>query len=97
MPHYITLFRFTQKGIENIKQGASRIDAGKKAIEAAGGKLKAFYVTLGQYDGVLIAEYPNDEAAAKLSLTTSALGNVRGETLRAFTEDEYRKLIASLP
>jgi uncharacterized protein with GYD domain len=97
MPHYITLFRFTQKGIENIKQGASRIDAGKKAIEAAGGKLKAFYVTLGQYDGIIIAEYPNDEAAAKLSLTTSALGNVRGETLRAFTEEEYRKLIASLP
>lgn len=97
MPHYITLFRFTQKGIENIKQGASRIDAGKKAIEAAGGKLKGFYVTLGQYDGVLIAEFPNDEAAARLSLATGSLGNVRGETMRAFTEEEYRKLIASLP
>lgn len=97
MPHYITLFRFTQKGVENIKQGLSRLDAGKKAAEAVGGKLKAFYVTLGQYDGVIIAEYPNDEAVAKLSLATSALGNIRGETLRAFTEEEYRKLIASLP
>ena len=97
MPHYITLFRFTQKGLENIKGAASRIDAGKKAIEAAGGKVKGFYVTLGQYDGVLIAELPNDEAVAKLSLATGALGNVRGETMRAFTEEEYRKLIASLP
>jgi uncharacterized protein with GYD domain len=97
MPHYISLLRFTQKGIEHIKQGPSRIDAGKKAIEAAGGKLKGFYVTLGQYDGVLIAEFPNDEAAARLSLATGALGNVRGETMRAFTEEEYRKLVASLP
>lgn len=97
MPHYITLFRFTQKGAEAIKQGPARLDAGKKAIEAAKGKLKAFYVTLGQYDGVIIAEFPNDEAAARLSLATASLGNVRGETLRAFTEEEYRKLIGSLP
>lgn len=97
MPHYVTLFHFTQKGIENVKQGMSRLDAGKKAVEAGGGKLKGFYVTLGQYDGILITEFPNDEAAAKLALATGTLGNVRGETMRAFTEDEYRKLIASLP
>ena len=97
MPHYITLFRFTQKGIENIKQGPSRLDAGKRAIEASGGKLKGYYLTLGRYDGMIISELPNDEAVAKLALTTGSLGNVRSETLRAFTEDEYRKLIASLP
>ena len=56
MPHYITLFRYTQKGVENIKQGPSRLDAGKKAIEATGGKLKGFYLTMGQYDAVAIAE-----------------------------------------
>jgi uncharacterized protein with GYD domain len=97
MPHYITLFRYTQKGIESIKQGPSRLDAAKKAIEGAGGKLKGFYLTMGQYDAVGIVELPNDEAGAKLALTTASQGNLRGETLRAFTEEEYRKLIASLP
>lgn len=96
MPHYITLLRYTQKGAENIKQGPSRLDAAKKALEAAGGKVKGFYLTLGQYDAVAIAELPNDEAVAKLNLTTASQGNVRTETLRAFTEEEYRKLIASL-
>jgi uncharacterized protein with GYD domain len=56
MPHYITLFHFTQKGVENIKQGPSRFDAGKKAIEAGGGKLKGFYVTMGQYDAIAIED-----------------------------------------
>ena len=97
MPHYITLLRFTQKGMEDIKGGPSRLDAAKKVIEAAGGKIKGFYLTLGQYDGVGIVELPNDEAAAKLALTQASRGTVRGETLRAFTEEEYRKLISTLP
>lgn len=97
MPHYITLFRITQKGIEDIKGGPSRLDAAKKAIEAAGGKVKGFYLTLGQYDAIGIVELPNDEAAAKIALANASRGTIRGETLRAFTEDEYRKLIASLP
>jgi uncharacterized protein with GYD domain len=97
MPHYITLFRYTQKGIESVKQGPARLDASKKTIEALGGKLKAFYLTMGQYDAIAISEFPNDEALAKLALTTASQGNLRGETLRAFTEEEYRKIIASLP
>jgi uncharacterized protein with GYD domain len=97
MPHYITLFRFTQKGAEDIKGGPSRLDAAKKSIEGAGGKIKGFYLTMGQYDAVGIVELPNDEAMAKIALANSSRGTVRGETLRAFTEEEYRKLIASLP
>jgi uncharacterized protein with GYD domain len=97
MPHYITLFRFTQKGVEDIKGGPARLDAGKKAIEAAGGKIKGFYLTMGRYDAVGIVELPSDEAAAKIALANATRGTIRGETLRAFTEEEYRKLIASLP
>jgi uncharacterized protein with GYD domain len=97
MPHYITLFRLTQKGVEDIKGGPARLDAGKKAIEAAGGKIKGFYLTMGRYDAVGIVELPSDEAAAKIALANASRGTIRGETLRAFTEEEYRKLIASLP
>jgi uncharacterized protein with GYD domain len=52
---------------------------------------------MGQYDAVVIAEAPNDEVVAKFLLATGAQGHVRTETLRAFTEDEYRKIIAGLP
>lgn len=97
MPTYISLLHFTQKGVENIKDGPKRVDAAKQAFRAAGAELKAFYLVTGQYDALVISEAPNDETVAKLALATAALGNVRTETLRAFTEDEYRKIIASLP
>ena len=62
-----------------------------------GCELKGFYLVMGQYDAVVISEAPNSEAVAKLALTIGSKGNVQTETLRAYTEDEYRKLISSLP
>ena len=97
MPTYISLVRWTQKGIENIKESPSRLDAAKKTFQAAGGELKEFYLVTGQYDMVVVAKFPDDETLAKAVLVTGALGNVRTESLRAFTEDEYRKIIADLP
>jgi uncharacterized protein with GYD domain len=97
MPTYISLIRFTQKGMETIKEGPKRLDAAKERFRAAGGELKAFYLVTGQYDAVAIAELPNDEAVARVALANGSMGNVRTETLRAFTEDEYRKIIAALP
>lgn len=97
MPTYITLFRYTQKGAQEIKGGPGRLDAAKQAAKAAGGEIKAFYLTLGQYDGVLITEAPNDEVVATRLLHTASQGNLQTETLRAFTESEYRKIVAALP
>ncbi len=97
MPTYISLLRYTQKGIEKIKESPARLDAAKKTFREAGGELKAFYLTTGQADAVAIFEMPSDDAAAKLTLTLGAHGNIRTETMRAFTEPEYRKIIAALP
>jgi uncharacterized protein with GYD domain len=97
MPTYISLFRYTQKGIEGIKDGPARLDAAKQVLAAAGGKLLGFYLTMGQYDLVTIAEFPDDETVARTALTGASQGFVRGETLRAFNEGEYRKIVASLP
>jgi uncharacterized protein with GYD domain len=97
MPTYITLTSYTQKGIENIKESPARLDAVKQAARRMGGEVKAFYLTMGQYDIVLVAEAPNEETLAKLLLTIGAQGNVRTQTLRAFTEDEFRKIVAELP
>lgn len=97
MPTYISLLNFTQKGAETIKDGPKRVEAARKAFKAAGAELKAWYLTMGKYDAVAISEAPNDETVAKLALATAALGNVRTQTMRAFPEDEYRKIVASLP
>lgn len=97
MPTYITLLRWTQKGIENIKTGPSRLDKVKEAIKAAGGEMKGFYLTMGAYDMVAISEAPDDTSYLKVVLAAASQGNVHTETLRAFTEDEFRKIIAALP
>jgi uncharacterized protein with GYD domain len=96
MPTYVSMIRFTEQGIRNIKEGPNRLDAAKKAFQAAGGELKAFYLTMGRYDAVIVSEGPSDEVAATLALSLGSLGNVRTETMRVFTEPEYRKIIGAI-
>jgi uncharacterized protein with GYD domain len=96
MPTYISLINFTQKGAEAIKDGPKRLDAAKQRLRAAGAEMKAFYLVTGQYDAVSIIEAPNDEVATKIAMGTAALGFVRTQTCRAFTEDDYKEMAASL-
>jgi uncharacterized protein with GYD domain len=97
MPTYITLLRYTQQGIEKMKDSPTRLEAAKQSVRAMGGELKAYYLVMGQYDAVVISEAPDDETATRFALATGARGFVRTETLRAYTEEEYRKIIAALP
>jgi uncharacterized protein with GYD domain len=97
MPTYVSFIRYTEQGVRNMKEGPARVDAARKAFQAAGGELKAFYMTFGEYDAVVISEGPNDETAAKLALSIGAQGNLRTTTSRAFTEAEFRKIVAGLP
>jgi uncharacterized protein with GYD domain len=97
MPTYIALLRFTEQGIQNVKDSPNRVAAARQAFEAAGGRLRDVYVVMGQYDFVATVEAPDDETVARMALALAARGNVRSETMRAFTEDEYRRIIAALP
>lgn len=97
MPTYITLFHWTQLGIENVKVSPTRLDAARQLFQQMGGEVKAFYTVMGQYDAVLISEAPDDETMAKIMLTATSHGAVRSETMRAFTEEEYGKIIAAIP
>jgi uncharacterized protein with GYD domain len=97
MPTYLSLINFTDQGIKNIKDSPKRLDATKKALQKLGGELKSFHLTQGSFDGVLIFDLPNEQALTSFLLTTGAAGNVRTTTVRAFTEEEYRKHIKALP
>lgn len=97
MPTYISLLNWTDQGIKTVKDSPKRLEAAKKSLKDLGAELKTFYMTQGSYDAALIIEAPNDEALAKFLLKIGSAGNVRTTTLRAYPEDEYRKIIASLP
>ena len=97
MPTYITLANWTEQGIRNVKESPQRLDAAKKAVEAAGGKWVSFYMTMGRYDMVVIIEAPGDEVASAVLLAIGSGGSVRTETMKAYPEAEYRNIVAKIP
>ena len=97
MAKYISLVNYTQKGVENIKDSPNRLDAFKQACQSMGAKVEGFYLTMGRYDLVVIVDAPDPETVAKIILATASRGAISTETLPAFTEEEYRKIISELP
>jgi uncharacterized protein with GYD domain len=97
MPTYVILMNLTEQGVRNIKEAPARIEATEKAVEAAGGKLIAFYLVMGQYDYVAIAEGPSDEVALTQLIGLAMQGNVRTTTLKAFTREEFAEIVKKLP
>lgn len=97
MPSYLSLLNWTDQGVHNAKGSPDRLEAVKKAAQSAGGRVIFFYMLMGEYDMAVLMELPNDEVAAKLILSAGMQGNIRSKTSRAFTEEEYRRIIGSLP
>ncbi len=97
MSAYILLMNYTQQGIENIKESPARLDKARDLLQTLGGEVKDFYLTMGSHDIVVVIEAPDDETVAKFVLTAGSHGNVRTTTLKAFSEDEFRSIIGSLP
>ena len=96
MPTYIALMNWTGAGIQQVKDSPKRLDAGRKAFKKLGVKLKDTYLTIGRYDLVCLLEAPDDETFAKAMLTLASKGAIRSETLKAFNEAEYRKIIDAI-
>ena len=97
MPTYIIMSKWTSQGLQNIKQSPSRLDAARKAYEAVGIKITAFFMTTGKYDMFAVVEAPDDVTFAKALLANVSQGSFTTETCRAFTENEYRQIISGLP
>ena len=97
MPKYISLVKYTPKGVENVEDSPNRLDAVKKLCKSMDARVESFYLTMGQYDMVLIMDAPDSATVAKLILKIASQGSVSTETLPAFTEEEYREIITYLP
>lgn len=96
MPTYLIQSQWTDQGIRNVKESAKRLDIGKKKLKEMGGEIKAVYLTTGAYDMLAVAEVPSDAAMAAYVLWLGSQGNLRTQTVKAFTEDEYRSIVGQL-
>jgi uncharacterized protein with GYD domain len=96
MATYISLVNFTDQGIRSIKDSPKRADAFKAMAKKLGVTVKEIYWTVGRYDVVTVLE-GEDEAVTTALLKVGSLGNVRSETLRAFSGAEIGRIVASIP
>jgi uncharacterized protein with GYD domain len=96
MPTYIVLASFTEQGIANVKDTLKRADAAKAAAKKSGATLKELYWTLGQHDIVAIFEAPDDETITAVGLTIGKAGNVRTQTLRAFSAADMKSILGKV-
>ncbi|TMA40769.1 MAG: GYD domain-containing protein [Deltaproteobacteria bacterium] len=97
MATYVTLLKYTDQGIKAIKEGPSRLEKARQALKSMGGEVRSFHLVQGRYDAIVFVEAPNDEVVAKFALAVGSQGNVRSETMRAFNEEEYRRIVSGLP
>ena len=96
MPKYVVLLNLTDQGIRNIREQPAQRAALRDRLRALG-VTRDFYFTMGPYDGVVIADAPDDETLAKVVLAVGSTGNFRTMTMKAFPEDEADSIIASMP
>jgi uncharacterized protein with GYD domain len=96
MTTYVALVNWTDQGSRDVAGSPKRLDAARKQLESMGGRVHSVYMTMGEYDLVLIYDAPDDAIAARLSLMLGRQGNVRTKTMKAFPEAAYREIVTSL-
>jgi uncharacterized protein with GYD domain len=96
MPTFIIAMNWTEQGIRNLKEAPKRAAAAREMGKKLGVDIKHLYLTNGQFDLVSIVESANGDNVAKFCMQLGALGNVRTRTVRAWSENEYMKLISEL-
>lgn len=97
MATYVSLVNFTEQGVRSIRDTTKRAKAFIELAKKSGVTVKNLYWTLGSCDLITITEAPNDEAATALLLSVAAMGNVRTETLRAYSAEEMDKILTRMP
>ena len=89
--------KLTEQGVKDIKNFEKRFETSTEFLKQLGAKLVGFWLTLGEYDYVTVAEAPNDEVAMQFLMTLGAAGNVRTTTMKAFSIEEMKKIIKKIP
>ena len=96
MATYVMLVQWTEQGMRQVEDSPKRLDAARRVLKEMGGDIRAFYMTMGDYDLVAIYDAPDDAVAARFTLMLGKLGNVRTTSLKAFPEEAFRQIVNSL-
>jgi uncharacterized protein with GYD domain len=94
---YIALVNFTDQGVRQIRQTTERAKALMNAAANLGVRIKEVYWTLGPFDAVITADAPDEETLTAFTLSVGSLGNIRTQTMRAFSADEMNKILEKVP
>jgi uncharacterized protein with GYD domain len=97
MATFIATIKFTEQGLENIKDTCDRAETFKSAAKKMDVKVRDVYWTLGPADGVIIFDAPDEETATAAMLHLSSLGNVTTQTARAYKAAEMQQILGKLP
>jgi uncharacterized protein with GYD domain len=93
MPIYVSLVNWTEQGVKNFRDTVRRADDYRGLVEQSGGQVRQLLWTLGEYDLVVVTDFPDDETATTVLLQTVAGGNVRTTTMKAFDADQMSAII----
>jgi uncharacterized protein with GYD domain len=96
MANYVILATFTDQGVRTVKESPKRAEAFRQMAKTFGVTVKEIFWTQGRYDIVAVTEAPDEIAATALNLSLSALGNIRTESLRAFSAQEMTKIVGKM-
>jgi uncharacterized protein with GYD domain len=96
MVAYVVLANFTEQGVRNAKESLKRAEAFKDLAKTFGVTVRDIVWTQGRYDVVTIVDAPDESAFMSLTLSLAALGNVRTESLRAFSAAEMTKIVGNM-
>jgi uncharacterized protein with GYD domain len=94
---YIALVNFTDQGVRQISQTTERAKALINAAANLGVRIKEIYWTLGAFDAVFTADAPDEETVTAFTLSVGSLGNIRTQTMRAFSADEMNNILQKIP
>jgi uncharacterized protein with GYD domain len=94
MNTYVSLINWTDEGIRNFRDTTRRAEDFSKLVENSGGRVRELLWTVGEYDVVCIADFPDEEAGVAALLQVGSAGHVRSSTLRAFSADEMSDIIS---
>jgi uncharacterized protein with GYD domain len=93
MPTYVSLVNWTEQGVKDFRDTVRRAEDYRGLVEQSGGQLRQLLWTLGEYDLVVVTDFPDDETATAVLLQTVAGGNVRTKTMKAFDADQMSAII----
>jgi uncharacterized protein with GYD domain len=96
LPRYVTLYNWSDQGVANAKDTVNRYQAAKQMVESKGGKIETILWTVGPYDIVTVADFPDEETGTAVALQLASAGNFRSTTMRAFDEGEMKGIIEKM-